>query len=180
MKRLFVGLFVLVSLSMSAQQYQSIDLLEYNLTQDSIRFYMLEYLNEFRVKNHKQSLTYDSALNVGALNHSLYLACHNEFTHIATKTNSPYFTGRRPTQRCGMPASENIASRWQYVSLNATPKQIAKSLIEQWEQSPGHRANMLADHRYFGFGLSLRKHGGSHLKLDVYAVQTFSGRLEFK
>jgi len=180
MKRLFVGLFVLVSLSVSAQQHQSIDLLEYNLTQDSIRFYMLEYLNEFRVKHYKRPLTYDSALNVGALNHSLYLACHNEFTHIATKTNSPYFTGRRPTQRCGMPASENVATRWQYVSLNATPKQIAKSLIEQWERSPGHRENMLADHRYFGFGLSLRKHDGSHGMLDVYAVQTFSGRLEFK
>ena len=59
-------------------------------------------------------------------------------------------------------------------------KQIAKSLIEQWERSPGHRENMLADHRYFGFGLSSRKHDGSHGMLDVYAVQTFSGRLEFK
>ena len=32
----------------------------------------------------------------------------------------------------------------------------------------------------FVFGLSLRKHDGSHGMLDVYAVQTFSGRLEFK
>ena len=120
MKRLFVGLFVLVSFTASAQQHQSIDLLEYNLPQDSIRFYMLD-------ENGDQVVI----LGVKSL-------------------------------------------------LKAQEKQIAKSLIEQWERSPGHRENMLADHRYFGFGLSLRKLDDNPGMLDVYAVQTFGGRLEFK
>ena len=180
MKKLVVALFVLFSVSVSAQQFQSIDISEYGFTHDSLRFYMLKYINEFRVEYNKHPLQYDSSLNVGAFNHSLYLACHKEFSHYQNDRDSKYFTGRRPTQRCGIPAAENIASRAHYVSLNGTPKQIAKSLIEQWERSPGHRENMLADHRYFGFGLSLRKHDGNPGMLDVYAVQTFSGRLEFK
>ena len=178
MKKLFVALFVLFSISVSAQQFQSIDISEYGFTQDSLRFYMLKYINEFRAKHYKKPLQYDSALNVGAFNHSLYLACHKEFVHIATETDSPYFTGKTPTDRCGLNAAENCTSRWNYVGMNATQKQIAKSLIEKWEQSPDHRANMLAKRRYFGFGLSLRNHGGHRDKLKIYAVQTFSGRLE--
>ena len=178
MKKLFVGLFVLFSLSVSAQQYQASDLTECNFTQDSLRFYMLKYVNEFRVKNRRQPLQYDSALNVGAFNHSLYLACHDEFTHIATDSNSKYYTGKSPSDRCGSTintlASENCAMNYCYT--DSKMKKVAKELVEQWERSPGHRANMLDNHTKFGFGLSLRfnRISGSVSIYKVFAVQTFN------
>ena len=181
MKKLFVGLFVLFSLSVSAQQYQASDLTECNLTQDSLRFYMLKYVNEFRVKNRRQPLQYDSALNVGAFNHSLYLACHDEFAHIETESNSKYYTGKSPSDRCGSTintlASENCAMNYCYT--DSKMKKVAKELVEQWERSPGHRANMLGYYTKFGFGLSLRFHNtmnnsGSISVYEVSAVQTFN------
>jgi len=181
MKKLFVGLFVLFSISVSAQQYQASDLTECNLTQDSLRFYMLKYVNEFRVKNRRQPLQYDSSLNVGAFNHSLYLACHYEFTHIATDRYSKYYTGKTPSARCGMFASENCAMNYCYADslngpLSTNERELAKELVEQWERSPGHRANMLDNHTKFGFGLSLRfnKISGSVSVYKVFAVQTFN------
>ena len=180
MKKLFVGLFVLFSLSVSAQQYQASDLTECNFTQDSLRFYMLKYVNEFRVKNRRQPLQYDSSLNVGAFNHSLYLACHDEFAHIETDRDSKYYTGKSPSDRCGSTintlASENCAMNYCYT--DSKMKKVAKELVEQWERSPGHRANMLGNYTKFGFGLSLRfqntmNNSGSISVYKVFAVQTF-------
>jgi uncharacterized protein YkwD len=174
MKKLVVSLFVLFSLSVSAQQYQASDLTECNFTQDSLRFYMLKYVNEFRVKNRRQPLQYDSALNVGAFNHSLYLACHDEFTHIATDRDSKYYTGMGPSSRCDtLFVSENCAMN--YCKTNSKMKKVAKELVDQWERSPGHRANMLGYYTKFGFGLSLRFYSisGSVSLYKVFAVQTF-------
>src|SRR6056300_57696 len=174
MKKLFIGLFVLFSLSVSAQQYQASDLTECNFTQDSLRFYMLKYVNEFRVKNRRQPLQYDSSLNVGAFNHSLYLACHDEFDHIATDRDSKYYTGKTPSARCGTLATENCAMNYCYT--DSKMKKVAKELVEQWERSPGHRANMLDNHTKFGFGLSLRFRNTMNSSISVYkvfAVQTF-------
>jgi len=181
MKKLFVGLFVLFSLSVSAQQYQASDLTECNLTQDSLRFYMLKYVNEFRVKNRRQPLQYDSSLNVGAFNHSLYLACHDEFAHIETESNSKYYTGKTPSVRCKMlSVGENCAMNYCYADslngpLSANERELAKELVEQWERSPGHRANMLGNYTKFRFGLSLRFYNisGSVSMYKVFAVQTF-------
>ena len=178
MKKIVLSLVVLFSLSVSAQQYQASDLTECNFTQDSLRFYMLKYVNEFRVKNRRQPVQYDSALNVGAFNHSLYLACHDEFTHIATDSNSKYYTGKSPSDRCGSTintlASENCAMNYCYT--DSKMKKVAKELVEQWERSPGHRANMLDNHTKFGFGLSLRfnRISGSVSIYKVFAVQTFN------
>ena len=181
MKKLFIGLFILFSLSVSAQQYQASDLTECNLTQDSLRFYMLKYVNEFRVKNRRQPLQYDSALNVGAFNHSLYLACHDEFAHIETESNSKYYTGKTPSSRCKMlSVGENCAMNYCYADslngpLSANERELAKELVEQWERSPGHRANMLGTYTKFGFSLSLRfkNISGSVSMYKVFAVQTF-------
>ena len=178
MKKLVVSLFVLFSVSVSAQQYQSSDLTECNFTQDSLRFYMLKYVNEFRVKNRRQPLQYDSALNVGAFNHSLYLACHDEFAHIATESNSKYYTGKTPSSRCRtLFVTENCAMNYCYT--DSKMKKVAKELVEQWERSPGHRANMLGNYTKFGFGLSLRfrntmNNSGSISVYKVFAVQTFN------
>ena len=184
MKKIVLSLVVLFSLSVSAQQYQASDLTECNFTQDSLRFYMLKYVNEFRVKNRRQPLQYDSALNVGAFNHSLYLACHDEFTHIATDRDSKYYTGKSPSDRCGSTintlATENCAMNYCYADslngpLSTNERELAKELVEQWERSPGHRANMLGNHTKFGFGLSLRFNNisGRVSMYKVFAVQTF-------
>jgi len=178
MKKIVLSLVIFFSLSVSAQQYQASDLIECNLTQDSLRYYMLKYVNEFRVKNRRQPVQYDSALNVGAFNHSLYLACHDEFGHIETESNSKYYTGKTPSSRCRtLFVMENCAMNYCYT--DSKMKKVAKELVEQWERSPGHRANMLGNHTKFGFGLSLRfqntmNNSGSISVYKVFAVQTFN------
>ena len=66
-----------------------------------------------------------------------------------------------------------------YCYTDSKMKKVAKELVEIWERSPGHRANMLGNHTKFGFGLSLRfqntmNNSGSISFYKVFAVQTFN------
>lgn len=150
----------------------------FNLNLDSVRIYMLEFVNELRAKYHKKPLQYDSILNVCALNHAVYLTSisWNEASHTQKDTKNKYFTGKTPVDRCGVYGGENIAGDFWYKKM--TMKQITKSLFESWEESPGHKENML-NGRYtmFGFAIVLRKRFCAHCEklygYDVDAVQTF-------
>lgn len=74
-------------------------------------------------------------------------------------------------------ASENCVRSGCYT--DSKMNEVAKELVEIWERSPGHRANMLGNHTKFGFGLSLRfrntmNNSGSISVYKVFAVQTFN------
>ena len=189
MKKLAVSLFVLSSFISNAQpveeewkfrsvkaQFESIKIEGYPLNQDSMRIYMLEFVNEFRKENGVKPLQYDSALNVGALNHAVYIADKYELTHLQTDTASPYFTGHCPSLRTGRNAGEN-AARNSY-EKDESMKHLAYDLFKQWRNSPGHRRNMLFGYKYFGFGVALTNVSDDAPEFNFYghkfmAVQTF-------
>jgi len=167
MKKLVVSLFVLSSLISNAQpveeewkfrsvkaQFESIEVEGFPIDQDSLRIYMLEFINEFRAKKGIGPLRYDSALNQGALNHAVYLADRLELTHLQTDTTSPYFTGHCPSLRTGRNPAENAA--WSTYDKGDSMKHLAYQLFLQWKGSPGHKRNMLFGDE-FGFGVSVSK-----------------------
>ena len=189
MKKLVVSLFVLSSFISNAQQFdedwkfksvkaqfESIKIEGYPLNQDSLRIYMLEFINEFRKENGVKPLRYDSALNQGALNHAVYIADKYELTHLQTDTASPYFTGYVPSLRTGRNAGENAARNC--YEKDESMKHLAYDLFKQWRNSPGHRRNMLFGYRYFGFGIALTNVSDDDPVFNFYghkimAVQTF-------
>ena len=167
MKKLVVALFVLSSFISNAQpveeewkfrsvkaQFESIEVEGFPIDQDSLRIYMLEFINEFRAKKGIGPLRYDSALNQGALNHAVYLADRLELTHYQTDTTSPYFTGHCPSLRTGRNPAENAA--WSHYDKGDSMKHLAYDLFKGWRNSPGHRRNMLFGDE-FGFGVSVSK-----------------------
>ena len=152
MKKLVVLLFVLISSMSNAQQSNSIRH-KFEIDQDSMRIYMLEAINEFRKNRGIPLLSYDSALNAGALNHSLYMVDRGELTHFETDTTSPYFTGYGPATRTGRSVcAENCATS--YRATNESMKDLAYELVELWKTSPGHNRNMRSGHK-FGFGIAV-------------------------
>jgi len=167
MKKLVVSLFVLSSFIINAQpveeewkfksvkaQFESIEVEGFPIDQDSLRIYMLEFINEFRKENGVKPLRYDSALNQGALNHAVYLADRLELTHYQTDTTSPYFTGHCPSLRTGRNPAENAA--WSHYDKGDSMKHLAYDLFKGWRNSSGHRRNMLFGDE-FGFGVSVSK-----------------------
>ena len=191
MKKLVVSLALFVSgfavMAQPAQLEPRIHPDSFNLNQDSMRIYMLQLVNDFRVKYHKGTLQYDSSLNVGAMNHAIYLSSYSsydeEWGHYQHDSTNKYFTGYSPSDRCQMLAGENVAAKVWFTGM--TMKQISKSIFDAWVRSKYHRQNML-DRRYelFGYALVLRKKmSETTISLqdftmfggyEVYAVQTFN------
>ena len=183
MKKLFA--IVLVSLTTTAQQDSTVMTRDQCGVQDSLRYYMLELVNEFRVMRHRKPLQYDSLLNTGAIDHLKYINDIGTITHEQKDKSSPYFTGKTPSKRCNKPAGENVAvaytSTYQPIDMNL--KQLATDLFENWKESPGHRANMLGfSYKKFGFAasMSIRTENKvepfvhSHYFMERMGVQTFS------
>jgi uncharacterized protein YkwD len=188
MKKLFAGLLVLVSLTTVAQQDSTVAQLcakrdsimfrDQIWVQDSLRFYMLELVNEFRVKHYAQKLQFDSLLNKGALDHLKYLYDLNILSHYQDDATSPYFTGKTPSKRCKQPAGENAALDAVYSGdpFNQDLRVVAQVLFEILKKSPGHRANMLhRKYKTFGFAGSLEnvKSISNFYFVTSIGVQTF-------
>lgn len=157
MKKLVVLLFVLGSFNSFSQKV--------NLDLDSIRFYMLEFVNEFRTDLGIHELQLDSFCNQAAQNHSVYMAKNRVCSH-SEDIRKEGFTGRTLSDR-GVYA-ENVQLNTFFYETSS--KVIAKVLFEVWKASPPHNDNMKFG-RYFGFGVEVT------LKMDdgfvVAATQTF-------
>jgi uncharacterized protein YkwD len=157
MKKLIVVLFVLSSFNSFSQKV--------DLDLDSLRFYMLELVNEFRTDLGFRELQPDSFCNQAAQNHSVYMAKNNVCVHIEDP-RKPGFAGRTPLDR-GV-GSENAQL---YIFFKETPtKDIAKILFKRWEASPGHNTTM-RQRRYFGFGVEV--FAETEYAFSVAATQTF-------
>jgi uncharacterized protein YkwD len=158
MKKLIVLLFVLSSSYNSFSQKVDLDL-------DSLRFYMLELVNEFRTNLGVHELQADSFCNQAAQNHSVYMAKNNVCSH-SEDSRKEGFTGRTHLDR-GV-YGENAQF---YIFFKETPtKYIAKILFKRWEASPGHNAGMKRG-QYFGFGIEV--FAETEYAFSVAATQTF-------
>jgi uncharacterized protein YkwD len=124
---------------------------------------LLDLTNLFRGQQGRPPLGWDDGLARAARAHAADMAARNSFEHLTPE-------GYGPAARVGLLArdlvgavGENIAMR-RNARAPATPQQI----MQQWRDSPGHRANMLTP----GFthaGLGLVRLNGEVVAVAVYA-----------
>lgn len=139
-------------------------------------------LNQFRKENKKDTLAWLPVLSGAALNHNLWMV-QNSFSHNE-KAGTPGFTGVNPSDRVEALRGEGLSSyrigenivfftyeKPEYLSLDDA-EALALQAFELWENSSGHRSNMLYDgYRYHGISFHIDEHGA------VYGTSVFSGTL---
>jgi uncharacterized protein YkwD len=129
---------------------------------------IVEGTNAFRKEQGRGDVTIDESLTKAAQDFAEYMAAQNKFGHTAD--------GRQPDDRATAAGykicliSENIAYRFD--SEGFEKDQLAKSFVQGWIDSPGHRKNMLEPNAvHIGIGVAWSDEG------IAYGVQMF-GRPE--
>ena len=97
-----------------------------------------------RQQNGKTQLQYDDALAAVAQGHSEDMARRGYFDH-----NTP--EGLTPWQRAKNANYQRFASA-ENIAKTGSPD--ATNLLIAWMNSPGHRSNILNDHKYIGIGVA--------------------------
>lgn len=101
-----------------------------------------EKTNDERIRKNLGSLDYSSHLSAIALQHSRHMAIHDKFDHESVdgdRAQDRYEAYGHDTSSVG----ENIAFRQPHAS--ASPSEIARSVVDGWMDSTGHRENILRD-----------------------------------
>jgi uncharacterized protein YkwD len=131
---------------------------------DAAIFFMT---NEERAKIGVQPLRFHKSLEVAAYNHSMKMATTDFFSHQNSKDQSRYSTTDRGKLAGVFNPSfaENIA--YNYPDMGSSYLQVAKKLIVQWMNSPGHKDNILSTKgRQMGIGTYFYDD-------KIYATQVF-------
>lgn len=140
---------------------------------------ILKLVNLERKKAGLQQLSFDTSLRSAARQHSQEMQKLNYFSHT-----SPVTEVRNPSDRVyrtgvsDFIVGENIAVH----SLDAGPEAVAAQLMEQWMNSPGHRANILRpEFTHLGIGVISSKDStvkdtivkGAHGRLVIYTIRHY-------
>ena len=105
----------------------------------SVEARVIERTNAFRTSQGQTALATDDRLTAAARAFARYMARSDRYGHEAD--------GRKPSERAQAHGysycvvAENIA--YQYSSQGFSTDELTARLIEGWQQSPGHRKNML-------------------------------------
>ncbi|MBN2447753.1 MAG: CAP domain-containing protein [Phycisphaerae bacterium] len=124
------------------------------------------YTNTYRKKNDRGVLATDDRLTAAAREFATYIAEHDNMAHNAD--------GHEPSDRVRaqgyepLLVGENLA--WFATSGTETDSRLAGRFVKQWQDSPGHRNNMLGrDYTQIGVGVARSRKTGRY-----YAVQVFA------
>jgi uncharacterized protein YkwD len=137
---------------------------------------IVERTNEFRRSEGREPVRRNAKLTEAAADFARFMAENDKYGHNAD--------GKTPAERAKAHGYEfcivleNIA--YQYSSAGFATEELAKSFVEGWKESPGHRKNMLdPDVTETGVAVAQSEKSGYH-----YAVQLFgrphSEHIEFK
>jgi uncharacterized protein YkwD len=141
-----------------------------------------QQLNQFRKANKVDTLAWHPVLSKAALNHNLWMS-QNTFSH-KEKEGTPGYTGTDPWNRVQKLRGEALSSYMigenivyftfsdpQFLSPDDA-EDLARKAFELWENSPGHRSNMLHEgYLYHGISFHINEYG------SVYGTSVFSGTL---
>ena len=126
---------------------------------------VFDQVNAFRKAHDVPALKLNEELNEAARDFAAFMASHDKYGHEAD--------GREPAERVAAKGyeycivAENIA--YDYSSIGFATRELAKSLVEGWENSPPHRRNMLdPDLDETGIGIAYSRKSEKY-----YAVQDF-------
>ncbi len=121
--------------------------------------------NKFRTQEKRGALKWNSELAVSAKSFAEYLASTDKFSHTADGKEPWDRTAKAGYKHCIV--LENIA--YEYDSDGFTAESLAGDCVVGWENSPGHRRNLLdPDVQDIGIGLARSSRTGRY-----YAVQDF-------
>jgi uncharacterized protein YkwD len=143
---------------------------------DRVAHQIIDRTNRFRQDQHRPAVTVNEQLSATARDFAGWMAATDLYGHEAD--------GRRPWDRAKAHGydyclvAENIAYAWR--SAGFTTDELTAEFVQGWEQSPGHRKNMLdPDVTETGVGVARSADTGLY-----YAVQLFgrpkSLRIEFR
>lgn len=167
-----------------AKQFHSNQYPEHGITfnQDSMAYYVLKYVNEYRAEYGLHPYILDTNLCITAINHSVYMAHEGYFGHDEPNYKSKYFTGHDNGERGS--AAENAAGSFWYAyseyfpSDKSTHQKIAREVVNMWILSPGHRENLIdPGNTRMGYGMALKEPTWSEVRQAydavIYHTQTF-------
>ena len=103
---------------------------------------IIEMTNAFRAEHDRARVARNAQLTAAARAYAKKLAARGEFTH--TLDGSTPSTRARKAGYGYCQISENLATI--YDSRGFTAREYAKRAVKGWEDSPGHRKNMLMKH----------------------------------
>ena len=121
--------------------------------------------NEVRQKNGVPTLTWENSLRDVARAHSADMLARNYFSH-----NSP--EGRTPNDRiqahCPISLTMSGENIWMGSNYqNRDIRQLARTIVDNWMSSPGHRLNLLHP-EFTDIGVGVATNG-----MDVQVTQIF-------
>ncbi|NEX20831.1 CAP domain-containing protein [Thiorhodococcus mannitoliphagus] len=126
---------------------------------------ILEQTNQLRRQQGLEALDVNTALTATAADFAQFMASSDRYGHEADGNTPGERARSHGYDYCVL--AENIA----YYLSTASPshREVARSLIEGWQDSPGHRQNMLEpDVTEVGIGVARSIESGR-----IYAVQVF-------
>ena len=102
---------------------------------------LLTLINDLRAENALDPLIETAKLNTAAVEHSQWMQLTNKLSHTGKGESSPF-------ERC-----ENVGTSCsaENVAMHIVP--TAENFFELWENSEGHRANMLGPYSKIGLGI---------------------------
>lgn len=103
---------------------------------------IVEMTNAFRARNGLAPVVRNPKLNAAAAAYARTLTAYKGLSHTADGTTAAQRIGAVRYNHCQI--AENLASLLD--SRGFTASEYARSAVEGWENSPGHRRNMLLPH----------------------------------
>ena len=170
---------------------------------DEVERYIVEYTNRERASGGESRLSHDLTISDISRQHSVSMADSGEFEHIidgddptdraleagydcrAYRQDGSYtyglgeniaLTPKVKTWRWTRPPSQPGVTIWSPVSFYLSESSMAEAVVQQWMDSPGHRALLMKpSYRRVGVGVhvqELQRYG--YIDETVYATQNFS------
>lgn len=126
---------------------------------------IVERTNEFRQEHHRSPVTRNDILNQTAQDFAAYMAETDRYGHAADGRQAGERARAHDYKLCFI--AENIA--YFFHTTGFKTNQLARKAVTGWEESPGHRKNMLRPHvTQTGVGVAQSQQTGVY-----YAVQLF-------
>lgn len=145
----------------TAAKAESINAIVTNSSTDSIQYverlaaYLFhEKINSYRATRQLPALAWDDTLWLASRNHSQWMSVNDKLSHDQ-ESGTQLFTGKSPGDRYAFASNNAGKAKWcgenalyNYSAYStgtaALAEHIAQYALQQWQESPGHNANMLA------------------------------------
>jgi uncharacterized protein YkwD len=129
---------------------------------DSVKYYLVEFINEHRINKGLSILTYDNKLESSAQKHTDYMFVEGVLSHNESNENNPNYVGFSPWDRG---CSDEICFKGTIQFTNN--RDVAILMFRTWCKSPSHYSSIISEkNKYFGVGLNSTEPSDS-LKLFI-------------